>query len=44
VHLIGNAGLTARYRQALTWWGFQAHSHDEALVTRGLFMLASALS
>jgi 2-dehydro-3-deoxygalactonokinase len=44
VHLIGNAGLTARYRQALAWWGVDSRGHDEALVTRGLFMLASALN
>ncbi|MBK6854530.1 MAG: 2-dehydro-3-deoxygalactonokinase [Burkholderiales bacterium] len=44
VHLIGNAGLTARYHQALAWWGVATRSHDEALVTRGLFMLAATLA
>jgi 2-dehydro-3-deoxygalactonokinase len=44
VHLIGNAGLTARYRHALAWWGVDAGGHDEALVTRGLFMLANGLT
>ncbi len=43
VHLIGNAALTSRYRQALTWWGARSCVHDEALVTRGLFMLAATL-
>jgi 2-dehydro-3-deoxygalactonokinase len=44
VHLIGNARLTARYRHALAWWGVESCSHDEALITRGLFMLAATLA
>ncbi|MEY2687919.1 MAG: hypothetical protein RL375_2117 [Pseudomonadota bacterium] len=43
VHLIGQASLCARYRQALTWWGVPSCLHDEALVTRGLVLLAQGL-
>lgn len=42
VHLVGSAGLGARYAHALALLGIGAHAHGEDLAARGLHAMASA--